>query len=173
VIDPTEAASAFDVAFSARGPAGYLVRPERDDDEGFLRALFLASFPLRDMLPAPMLAQQADFQFAAFRNNYPGAMRRIVADAEAPVGRIVIDWSGQTSHCVDVAVHPRHGGRGIGTALLQAWIDASARQGLACTLLVAPDNPARALYARLGFRETPGEPGGLDEVGVPMLRPSA
>jgi ribosomal protein S18 acetylase RimI-like enzyme len=158
MIEPTHAAAAFDAAFRRRGLAGLTVRAESDGDAAFLRALFLANAPMRDLLPAPLLAQQADLQVAAFRHALPQAMRRIVLDeAAAPVGRIIIDWgrSPEVSHCVDIAMRPTHGGRGVGTALLQAWIEVANGLGLACTLEVAPDNPARALYARLGFEEVP------------------
>lgn len=166
VIDPADMAAAFDAAFGTGAPAGLRVRPEEDGDAAFLRRLFLANSPLRDVLPEPLLAQQADFQLAAFRNSYPNAVRRIALDAAAPIGRIVIDCSGETSHCADVAVHPAHAGRGVGTALLQAWIDAAAGRGLACSLNVAPDNPARALYARLGFLEEPADAASADIVMI-------
>jgi ribosomal protein S18 acetylase RimI-like enzyme len=168
MIDPAEAETGFDSAFSERAPATLRVRPEQDGDADFLRGLFLATNPLRDVLPDPMLAHQADFQLAAFRSNYPHAVRRIVLDAAAPIGRIIIDCNGETSHCVDIAVHPAHAGRGVGTALLQAWIAAATRHGLACTLTVAPDNPARALYARLGFHEEPAE---VASAVIAMVRP--
>jgi ribosomal protein S18 acetylase RimI-like enzyme len=168
MIDLAEAGRAFDAAFRERAPPSLTVRPEEAGDEAFLRALFLATFTLRDVLPAPMVAQQADFQFAAFRNNFPDAMRRIVLDAGTPIGRLIVDWSGETSHCVDIAVHPDQGGRGVGTALLRAWIDTAAERGHACTLEVSPDNPARALYARLGFQEEAGE---LASASIEMKRP--
>jgi ribosomal protein S18 acetylase RimI-like enzyme len=155
MIDPVEAAAAFDAAFRSRAPAGLSTRQQTSADDGFLRALFLATSPVRDLLPGPMLAQQADLQAAAFRNNFPAAMRRIVEGPDGPIGRIIVDWNQAAgSHCADIAVLPTHGGRGVGTALLKAWIEVAARHGLACTLNVAPDNPARALYARLGFTES-------------------
>ena len=167
MIDPDETGRAFDAALRERAPA-LSVRPEADEDEAFLRALFLATFQLRDVLPAPMLAQQADLHFGALSNNYRGAMRRIVLEGGAPIGRLIIDWSGQTSHCVDIAVHPDQGGRGVGTALLQAWIDTATDHGLACTLEVAPVNPARRLYARLGFLEAPDQSAAAS---IEMTRP--
>jgi ribosomal protein S18 acetylase RimI-like enzyme len=170
MIDPTQAAAAFDAAFQSRGPAGLTVRAESDGDAAFLRALFLANVPMRDLLPAPLLAQQADLQVAAFRHGVPQAMRRIVLDEAVPVGRIIIDWrrSPEVSHCVDIAMRPTHGGRGVGTALLQAWIEVANGLGLACTLEVAPDNPARALYARLGFEEVPEV---FASASIAMIRP--
>ncbi|HEX3918876.1 MAG TPA: GNAT family N-acetyltransferase [Caulobacteraceae bacterium] len=169
MIDPADAARAFDAAFAGRAPGGLRVRPETGDDETFLRELFLATYALRDVLPEPLLTQQADFQLAAFRHGSADAMRRIVVGPGAPVGRIIIDWNhpGGT-HCIDIAIRPSEGGRGVGTALLRSWMDVAAGHGLACSLAVAPDNPARALYARLGFRETTDNSG---SASLTMLRP--
>jgi ribosomal protein S18 acetylase RimI-like enzyme len=172
VSDPDDLARAFDAAFGARAPAGLSVRPEADDDAAFLRELFLASYPLRDVLPEPVLTQQIELRLATFRQAFAGAMRRIAVGADGPVGRIIIDWrhAAAASHCVDIAVRPTAGGRGVGTALLQAWIDVASAHGLACSLTVAPGNPVRALYARLGFEERPGEADLPDEVSIAMVR---
>jgi ribosomal protein S18 acetylase RimI-like enzyme len=169
MIDPVEAAVQFDAAFDAHPLDGLRVRPENDEDAAFLRTLFIASFPLRDLLAEPVLTQQIELRLAAFRDGFAGAMRRIVVGQDGPVGRIIVDWRHSAGAlCVDIAVRPADGGRGVGTALLRAWIDVAEAHGLACTLTVAPDNPARALYARLGFRETPSEPGAFS---IAMTRP--
>ncbi len=175
MIDAAELESAYDAAFAAHAPRGLRVRPEAATDEAFLRELFLSTYPLRDVLPAPLLAQQADLRIAAFRDGVPGAMRRIVEDAGGPVGRIVVDWNApEGSLCVDIAVRPAAGGRGLGTALLRAWIDVAAGRGLGCTLTVEPDNPARALYARLGFQEAPDSMGAaLIAMARPAFLPAA
>ena len=170
MIDSGEAALQFDAAFEAHAPAGLRLRPEQDEDAAFLRELFLASFSLRDVLAEPVLTQQVELRLAAFRYGFAGAMRRIVVGPDGPIGRIIVDWRHPAGPlCADIAVSPADGGRGVGTALLRAWIDVADSHGLACTLTVAPDNPARALYARLGFRETPSEPG---DFGIAMTRPS-
>jgi ribosomal protein S18 acetylase RimI-like enzyme len=171
MIDPAEASRAFDTAFAAHAPAGLGVRAEPDADAAFLRELFLASYPLRDILPPPVLAQQIALRLATFRRGFPDAMRRIVVGPSGPLGRIIVDWRHPAGpHCADIAVMPADGRRGAGTAMLRAWIDVAEAHGLACTLTVAPDNPARALYARLGFEETPDEQGLPGEVGVAMTR---
>lgn len=174
MIDPSEASAAFDAAFAARAPAGLGVRPESDADAAFLRELFLASYPLRDLLPEPVLTQQIELRLATFRQGFPEAMRRIVVGPDGPIGRIIVDWRHPAGpHCADIAVSPAGGGRGVGTALLRAWIDVAEAHGLTCTLEVATDNRARRLYERLGFQETPGDPGVPAEVGVAMARPPA
>ncbi len=171
MIDPAEASAQFDAAFAARAPAGLAVRPETDDDAAFLRELFLASYPLRDVLPEPVLGQQVALRLDTFRRGFPGAMRRIAVGPDGPVGRIIVDWGHAAGpHCVDIAVMPAHGRRGVATAMLQAWIDVAEAHARPCTLTVATDNPARALYARLGFEETPDETGLPGEVGLAMKR---
>jgi ribosomal protein S18 acetylase RimI-like enzyme len=172
MIDPAEASLQFDAAFAARAPTGLHVRPETDEDADFLRELFLASYPLRDLLPEPVLTQQVELRLATFRQGFPEAMRRIVAGPDGPIGRIIVDWRHRMGpYCADIAVRPAEGGRGVGTALLRAWIEVADAHGLACSLTVMADNPARRLYARLGFQETPGEFGVPGEVGVAMVRP--
>jgi len=169
MIDPAEASRAFDAAFASHAAAGLAVRPETDDDAAFLRALFLASYPLRDVLPEPVLGQQVALRLDTFRRGFPGAMRRIAVGPDGPVGRVIVDWNHDAgSHCVDIAVRPADGGRGVGTALLRAWIDVAAARGLTCTLTVAEDNPARALYARLGFQPALDY---ADGPGIVMSRP--
>jgi ribosomal protein S18 acetylase RimI-like enzyme len=171
MIDPAQAALRFDAAFAAHAPAGLRLRlrPEQDEDAAFLQALFLASFPLRDVLAEPVLTQQIELRLAAFRDGFAAAMRRIVIGPDGPIGRIIVDWRHSAGPlCVDIAVRPTDGGRGVGTALLRAWIDVAESHGLACALTVAPDNLARALYARLGFQESPSE---LGDFGVAMTRP--
>jgi ribosomal protein S18 acetylase RimI-like enzyme len=172
MIDPAEASRAFDAAFAAHAPAGLAVRPETDADAAFLRELFLASYPLRDLLPEPLLGQQVQLRLDTFRRGFPGAMRRIVVGPHRAVGRFIVEWDHAAGpYCADIAVAPANGRRGIGTALLKAWIEVAEAHGLACALTVAADNPARALYARLGFLETGPQPGVPGEVGVGMARP--
>ena len=54
---------------------------------------------------------------------------------------------------VSAAVLPAHRGRGIGTAMLEALEREARRRGIdRLSLSVERDNPAVALYERLGFR---------------------
>jgi GNAT superfamily N-acetyltransferase len=62
---------------------------------------------------------------------------------------------------VSVGVVPEARGAGIGTALLGALIDAAREQGVdRLSLSVEVDNPARALYARLGYVDVVVDPAG-------------
>jgi ribosomal protein S18 acetylase RimI-like enzyme len=51
-----------------------------------------------------------------------------------------------------MAVLPGYRGRGIGTALLSALIDAAARSYPGISLSVVGENPAMNLYRRMGFQ---------------------
>jgi GNAT superfamily N-acetyltransferase len=170
MIDGAAAAAAFDAILAARSP-WLAVRPEGTADAPFLRALFLAANPLAGLLPPTLLERQADIRLASFRDSYPHAMRRIFEVDASPIGRIIVDWTAREgSLCVDLAVGPKYRRRGVASAALKAWKAVADTQGLACTLTVLRNNPARELYARLGFVETPDrEP----DAGVRMFRPAS
>ncbi len=51
-----------------------------------------------------------------------------------------------------IAVRPGYRGRGIGTCLLDTLLDRASQRHRAVSLSVTLDNPAVALYQRLGFR---------------------
>jgi len=53
-----------------------------------------------------------------------------------------------------IAVHPDHHGRGIGSALIAAFVAWVRAEGLAATVGTQVDNPALRLYRRCGFVPT-------------------
>ena len=142
--------SAFETAFRGRAPM-LGIRSQQVGDDAFLDTLFVACSPLAGLLPPPMLEQQARLQRAAHLAAYPAAMRCVVLRDGETVGRIVIDWGGADSHCVDVAVLPTQRDSKAGGAMLRAWLDVVDAEGMTATLMVAPENPAAAIYAHLGF----------------------
>ena len=52
---------------------------------------------------------------------------------------------------VDIAISAAERGRGLGGAVLGTWCDRADETGRTLTLTVAPGNPARRLYERLGL----------------------
>lgn len=61
---------------------------------------------------------------------------------------------------LSIAVRPASRGAGVGTALLTALVGLARDEGFASlSLSVEPDNPARSLYERLGFRRVGTERG--------------
>ena len=91
--------------------------------------------------------------------NVPDATWQAADDA-GPCGGIVVSERRSPEHglitwVLDVFVHPRVQGRGIGGALMRRSLAGAARAGYRATGLVVSDgNPARAVYEALGFRLT-------------------
>ncbi len=161
--------AAFDAAMNRLLPS-LAVRPERDTDRDFLLGLFAACSPLAGILPPAMLTQQAELAHRGYRTAFPDAMFRIALIDGQPVGRIAIDWNRNgAAHTVDIAVLPDFQGAGIGRAMLRAWLDVADDHGLATSLEVVADNPARQVYERLGFVPTAA----MDETYavIEMVRP--
>lgn len=132
---------------------GLTIRPEVEGDRAFLVHLFCACSPLAATLPRLLLERQAALQIDAHRASHPCGMRRIVEDFEGPIGRVVLDWAGLGSvHGVDIAVLPDRRSSGAGLGMLRAWLEVADAIGRVARLEVTHDNPARRLYARLGFR---------------------
>ncbi len=85
-----------------------------------------------------------------------------LAPSGAPVGFAHVERIGACAHLEELDVHPDHGRRGLGTALVRAVCDFARTEGLpGVTLTTYRDVPWNApFYARLGFRElAPGEYG--------------
>jgi GNAT superfamily N-acetyltransferase len=145
------AAKAFDDAFARRAPK-LAIRAEAEADAPFLRELFARCSPLRDTFPPELLAHQWRMQDVSHRSAYPAAMRRIVIAEGLPVGRMIVDWT-PTDHVqgIDIAVDTDYRATGAGLHLLRAWLDVSDALGKPCRLTVLAANPARGIYARLGF----------------------
>ena len=112
----------------------------------------------------PAVEAAADTMFAPFDHGaFPGpgtpeefatALVVLVA-GDPPVGLCRIDAVGDGAHLEQLSVHPEHGGRGIGRALLRAGIDwAGARGYPELTLTTYRDVPWNGpFYASEGFVE--------------------
>jgi GNAT superfamily N-acetyltransferase len=80
-----------------------------------------------------------------------GARVLVVRKQRTPVGFAELEHDGAAAEITSVYVHPEHRGRGLGTALTRAAIEAA---GPVRDLWIGADDEDRAkeLYARLGFR---------------------
>ena len=76
----------------------------------------------------------------------------IVAGGE-PAGRLYVARWEDEIRIVDIALLPEHRGNGLGTSLLQELIEEADAAGKPLSIHVEQNNPARPLYARLGFEE--------------------
>ncbi|MFC4059043.1 GNAT family N-acetyltransferase [Planomonospora corallina] len=137
-------------------PAGLVVRPMHDDDAEQVLAIYQAGLD----------GGQASLETAApgwqdFTAGRPARLRFVAADAatgevtgwvaaSAVSSRRV--YAGVVEH--SVYVHPRHQGRGVGRALLEALIAACEEAGIwTIQSGVFPENaPSLRLHEALGFR---------------------
>lgn len=160
---------AFDSAFAAHGSV-LACRPREADDTAFLLGCAIACSPMADLLPHPMLVQQAEFQRRAHDTAHPDAMHRILTRAGTAIGHLRVGWSAQATHLIDIAILPDHQRSGVGSQALRAWLAVADAQQLTATLEVQPGNPARGLYARMGFVEVTTDP---YAASIDMRRPPA
>jgi ribosomal protein S18 acetylase RimI-like enzyme len=80
-----------------------------------------------------------------------GASAFAVREQGEPIAFAQLQWDGPAAEITSVYVHPEHRGRGLGTALTLAAIEAAA--GAKDLWIVADDEDrAKDLYERLGFR---------------------
>jgi GNAT superfamily N-acetyltransferase len=99
----------------------------------------------------------------------------VAVDAgDAPVGFAFVRELDGAAHLEELDVLPAHGGRGLGSALLEAVYAWAAGRYPAVTLATFRDVPWNApFYARRGFREVPADelsPGLRDLVEVERSR---
>ncbi|MBL9161246.1 MAG: N-acetyltransferase [Planctomycetaceae bacterium] len=129
------------------------VRPERSYDAAAIEALIAAAF-----LDAPHTSHTEQLIVAALRA--AGALTvSLVAEAEgAVVGHVAVSpvtISDGTPNCYGlgpISVSPVWQGRGVGSALMRAALDALRQMGAAgCVVLGEP-----AFYGRFGFKAEPG-----------------
>lgn len=152
------------------------VRPANASDEPFLRELFVHSRGDLQLLPDGLREQLVDLQYPAqcaqYEGDHPLAQHLVLIDpAGAPVGRLVVDDSGDDLHLVDLTVMAEHRRRGIGTAAVGHALDLAAARGTRCTLAVwSANQPARALYERSGFVYLSAGDGYLHMAAAPTTR---
>jgi len=104
------------------------------------------------------MSQQFAAQDRQYRATYPGGRFQIVELGGKPVGRLYSVRLETQLHIIDVALLPAQRGRGIGSILLRNFLAEADAAGLAVTLHVQTQNPARRLYERLGFRRREAGP---------------
>jgi len=139
--------------------AALRLRPATGDDLPLLLSVY-ASTRTEELAPVPwsaaeksaFLVQQATQQHAAYAQCFPEAGRFVIEHGEHAIGRLYLDRRGAADHVLDIALLPVARGQGFGGALLGDLIDAAGAAGRLVSIYVERMNPARRLYARLGFR---------------------
>lgn len=136
------------------------LRPIQDGDAELLFAIYastraeeLAQVAWDDAQKEGFLRMQFDAQRKFYESEYPGAEFQIILVAGERAGRLYVHRRKQEIRIMDIALLPEFRGRGIGTMLLNDILAEGHRTSRPVTIHVESFNPARRLYARLGFRK--------------------
>lgn len=132
------------------------LRPAHADDADFLFALFCgARDPEFALLPQPqretLLRLQYQAQSGDYAERFPSAEHFIIEFCGQPAGRLLLNRDANELRVVDIAVVPEQRGQGIASAVLQSLMSEAEAACMPVRLSVWHDNPALALYRRLGF----------------------
>lgn len=148
-------------------------RPATPEDNSFQEALFirvrLAEFlagGLPESVAVALLGQQYRIRQTAYADRFPTLARWLLTVEDQAVGEMQWASDPEGLHLVDIALLPEYRGRGLGAAAIGALQAEAARSRRTLRLSVRRDNPARRLYARLGFTEEPAADNALD---LPMI----
>lgn len=161
------------------------VRPAGASDADFLAEMLVAAAFWRPEEPSGSVTEVlSQPQLAHYVSGWPapGDLGVIALDEQLPVGaawaRLLPEsdpgygFVDATTPELAMGVVRACRGRGIGTRLLRALIAAAREQGLASlSLSVEPDNRARRLYERVGFRQV-GQVSGSLTMLLRLPRPS-
>lgn len=130
------------------------LRPALATDADFLRGLYhearsaeARAWGLPEAAIPAFVAQQYAARTAGWAAAHPTAVDHIIEVAGEPVGRLLWVEASDHLHIIDIALAARCQGHSLGTQILTRL----QARGQAIQLRVALDNPARRLYARLGF----------------------
>jgi ribosomal protein S18 acetylase RimI-like enzyme len=134
------------------------LRKVLSQDETFLYEVYAGT--RRDELQATgwsgetldaFLRMQFDVQKRSFALQHPDADHQLVLLDDVPAGRIMTAVAEDSLLLVDVSLLPAYRQNGIGTRLIQDLQQKAKQSAKSVRLHVVQDNPARNLYARLGF----------------------
>lgn len=148
---------------------GVALRPMSDADLPFAAALY-ASTRAEELAPVPwpaeakqaFLFQQHAAQHAHYQQHYRGMEATIVERTGTAVGRLYLYEMPGEVRIVDISLVPEARRHGIGSALLRDVLADAAPRGKSVTIHVEKNNPARTLYARLGFTILDNDRGAYD-----------
>ena len=148
---------------------GVRLRPMSDADLPFTAMLY-ASTRAEELAPVPwpaevkqaFLLQQHAAQHAHYQQHYRGMEAMIVERGDAVIGRLYLFEMPGEVRIVDISLMPEARRHGIGGALLRDVLADAAPRGKSVTIHVEKNNPARTLYARLGFTILDDDRGAYD-----------
>jgi ribosomal protein S18 acetylase RimI-like enzyme len=137
------------------------LRTATSSDDTFLFALFKNAHKL-EWESMPGSADQKDMimrmQFMAQESHYRNYDAEMSFDIillnDESVGRLIVARSPKEIRLVDIVINSEHRGKGLGAFYVRSIVEESKEGGITARLNVKRDNPASALYRRLGFHVT-------------------
>lgn len=133
-------------------------RPEQDADGTFLRQLYRSvREPELAMTRWPESAREAfcnsqfDLQRRHYRAHFPHGHWGVIVWQGQDVGRLYLDLAPARWGLMDISLLPEWRGQGLGTRILDWFLNEADQAGVPCGLYVEQNNPARRLYERQGF----------------------
>lgn len=142
-------------------------RPAQADDLADLVALVektLRKYAEQSLGPWDPLGAERSIEASLQRGDW-----QILSLHGARLGAIAVVRGDREMRLAELFLEPAFHGRGWGTALVQEVIDEASQRGLPLRLRVLRSNPARRLYARLGFEVERSSPERLWLVAQPWL----
>ncbi|MEQ4204507.1 GNAT family N-acetyltransferase [Actinopolymorpha sp. B9G3] len=134
--------------------AGIRTRSAGPDDGDFIFATRRSTFRAY----VERISGWDDTQQRAATNEELGRLPfEIVEEWGDPIGYLCVLHQEDLDFLEELALVPQAQGRGIGTHLLRRILEKAHRRRVPVRLSVFADNPARNLYARLGFGVVGGE----------------
>lgn len=135
------------------------LRPITEDDLHFLFQLYASTRAGEKELVGwedepweVFMRMQFNLQHSQYMQNYEHPSFDIVMLGATQVGRLYVNRGANEIRIVDITLSPEYRGRGIGADLLSSILLEGDDRGVPVTLHVERNNPALALYQRLGFR---------------------
>ena len=135
------------------------LRPLREDDLPFIYRVYastreeeLSVVPWSEEQKEDFLRMQFEAQHAYYQEQFPGASFDLILVDGQQVGRLYVDRRRDEIRIIDIALLPERRGAGTGTALLQELLQEAVDAGKPVRIHVESNNPAMALYERLGFK---------------------
>lgn len=139
-------------------------RPINDKDKPFLAEVYastrweeLAPVPWTDEQKKEFLQFQFDAQHTHYMEHFPDAEYNIILLKKNKIGRLYLDRRADEIRIVDIALLPKYRNKGIGSRLLQDVLNEAREKALLVRIHVEQNNPAMALYQRLGFTKVKEE----------------
>jgi ribosomal protein S18 acetylase RimI-like enzyme len=111
----------------------------------------LQQAPWSDEQRREFLMMQFQAQHQHYQQHYAEAEYQIIEIAEQAAGRLYLDHCEDEIRIVDIALLPKYRNTGVGTQILSSILAQAKNREVPVFIHVEKNNPALALYQRLGF----------------------